>query len=524
MPPVVAMAFFCACNSQGPAPSGMLQVVVASDPSVANELDHVDLQATQSGAVLLTVDEDVGPTGISLPASYEVRAAASNAAVAIHLVASHAGVAVLVRDAVTPVPSGVTVDVHLVLDSACLGSEEPRLDGGVASACADGLTCVQGACVSVVVPVGSLAGGSDASIATSDGSSTGRPDGASPNAACNGFDCFPSASGAMGSPLEGACTGSGTEACDGEPCGIQTRTCANGTWSDWGRCTRQGVCAPGDMQACGTNGVQTCGADCEWAAACGCPSGQTACTAGTCTTLASDVHDCGACGMDCALLPHVAGGSAACVAAVCTYACTSGYADCAGGGGGCTTSLASVSNCGGCGIPCSAASPVCAPAADASTGASNGGYACATGCTASAPTLCNGSCVNLQSSDANCGGCGKACASGVTCQAGVCVCTGASSEPCGNCGTETRTCNGDGSWSTWSACTGQGTCVPNATQTCDGNGSQTCTAACGWSSCTCNPGYTLCNGVCVNEAADDANCGGCGKACASGVTCQAGVC
>jgi hypothetical protein len=52
--------------------------------------------------------------------------------------------------------------------------------------------------------------------------------------------------------------------------------------------------------------------------------------------------------------------------------------------------------------------------------------------------------------------------------------------------------------------------------------------ACASGSCsfTCNSGYSLCNGACVNFQTDTNNCGGCGSgyACAAAHNCQAGVC
>ena len=51
-----------------------------------------------------------------------------------------------------------------------------------------------------------------------------------------------------------------------------------------------------------------------------------------------------------------------------------------------------------------------------------------------------------------------------------------------------------------------GTCVPGLTQT------------------ICPVPNVMCNGVCVNPATDPRNCGNCGRACATGQTCSAGVC
>jgi hypothetical protein len=49
---------------------------------------------------------------------------------------------------------------------------------------------------------------------------------------------------------------------------------------------------------------------------------------------------------------------------------------------------------------------------------------------------------------------------------------------------------------------------------------QTCTAG----ACACPTGQTTCSGACTNLQTDAANCGTCGKACATGQTCAAGVC
>ena len=42
--------------------------------------------------------------------------------------------------------------------------------------------------------------------------------------------------------------------------------------------------------------------------------------------------------------------------------------------------------------------------------------------------------------------------------------------------------------------------------------------------CTCDPGFTACNGVCVELQVDPANCGSCGNACPASQFCSAGIC
>jgi|GEM_PF-6942972 len=65
-----------------------------------------------------------------------------------------------------------------------------------------------------------------------------------------------------GECLGQGCSGSPTEICGN--CGIKTRTCNNGTWSDWGACLSQGECSPDSTQECGNGGSKTCSAECTW--------------------------------------------------------------------------------------------------------------------------------------------------------------------------------------------------------------------------------------------------------------------
>lgn len=105
----------------------------------------------------------------------------------------------------------------------------------------------------------------------------------------------------------------------------------------------------------------------------------------------------------------------------------------------------------------------------------------------------------------------EACGAGGTrtcvagCQWGSCTgqtCTGPSTESCGKCGTRTRSCD-NGTWSSWSACTGEGTCAPSATQACGTGGTQTCNATCQWGGCTdqtCSGSSTQTCGTCGTQS------------------------
>jgi stigma-specific protein Stig1 len=63
-------------------------------------------------------------------------------------------------------------------------------------------------------------------------------------------------------------------------------------------------------------------------------------------------------------------------------------------------------------------------------------------------------------------------------------------------------------------CPQPGVCDPGCT---DGH-------VCMEGSCVCPSGQTECGGACVDTSSDEANCGSCGHACASGETCESGVC
>lgn len=67
--------------------------------------------------------------------------------------------------------------------------------------------------------------------------------------------------------------------------------------------------------------------------------------------------------------------------------------------------------------------------------------------------------------------------------------------PCGDCGTETRSCDGAGTWGSFGGCTGEGECSPGDTEgrACDGGAEQrSCEATCAWSA------YGPCEGGCAS--------------------------
>jgi hypothetical protein len=235
-----------------------------------------------------------------------------------------------------------------------------------------------------------------------------------------------------------------------------------------------------------------------------CPMpGQATCV-GRCTSIATDLSNCGACGRVCT----VANGTPACVAGSCTVvACNTGFGDCDGNPAtGCETPLTSTAaHCGRCGTACNASAPLCSAGT------------CSTGC-APGETPCGTACVNTQMNPSNCGACGNACPAmlnampacvaarcGFTCLAGFHLCGGVcvSNDATDSCGLS---------------------CSPCPTPS---NALATCTAGgCGF---TCLTGFADCDGVAsngceVNLATTNAHCGRCGNACPASWTCVAGGC
>jgi hypothetical protein len=103
---VALFAFGCSkTESQSPA-AGELNIVLQSDMSIPKDIDHVLLQVTQDGHLLLEVNRDVGPGQLLLPAAFEVKSTGDSSPAAIHTVAYKSGQPRVRRDAVTPIPDG----------------------------------------------------------------------------------------------------------------------------------------------------------------------------------------------------------------------------------------------------------------------------------------------------------------------------------------------------------------------------------------------------------------------------------
>ena len=311
--------------------------------------------------------------------------------------------------------------------------------------------------------------------------------GVSGTQACMG-DCSWGACGDDG------CLGAPSQACGN--CGTQTRVCdpATRTWSDFGPCSDEGACEANQTQVCGLSGMQTCGGNCEWDAAC---------TGQVCEGPAS--QQCGACGIQTRVCNNDTGVWSDW--SVCTGegVCLTGTTMTCGAGGTraclttcqwsdeCTGQLCEgpmTETCGNCGTRshecngstgewfawgfCFNAGP-CNPAATRRCG-TGGTQTCTPDCTWSNECL------------------GQSCGNEPL------------DRPCPNgCGVQTRSCNGStGEFSDWSACTitqridNDGCCPPGA-----GPGNDNDCVGCGNGKVEQSLGET-CDGLCPDRC-DDGN-------------------
>ncbi len=284
------------------------------------------------------------------------------------------------------------------------------------------------------------------------------------------------------------CNGVASRAC--ERCGTQTRGCDNGVFAEWGECTEQRACSPGETQSCGSGGTQACGGNCEWGP-CGeqeCPGAPTeACgmcgsRSRECNPSSGQWSEFGECSGEGVCEPDETrscgrGGTQIC-GGNCQWSSACTGQSCAG-----ERSMA----CGNCGTR----TRTC----DMSSGSWSDWSACSgegacepdetRGCGRGGTQVCNGSC----NWDDACTG-----------QS----CLGSNRQSCGNCGVQTRSCDGSsGQWSDWSDCTDQGECRANSVRSCGSSGTQECGEDCLWES-TCG-GQT-----CQGQGETSRACGNCG--------------
>jgi hypothetical protein len=332
---------------------------------------------------------------------------------------------------------------------------------------------------------------------------------------CHAGTCMPS------------CTGPATQACGN--CGTQSRTCNNGTWSDWTSCAGQGACAAGSTQGCGVGGTATCSGTCQWGS-CDhqmCPgSGSQACgqcgtQTRTCDQTTLTWSGWSSCGME---GPCAPGATQPCGSGG-TQTCTSGcqWGTCKGQACPPGPSTQACGNCGSQMRTC-----------DGDTG------------TWTAWSTCSGEKACPAGSSRTCGNqgiqaCGTDCQWQPACLAQQCP-PGGTTQACAKCGVQTRFCDTSlGVWSFWSACMNQGVCNAGEMKSCSNTGTNLCTSSCQWDDvCTdhmCTKGTDCASGLC-----DDAGhlcvqmCPGnkvpvggvcrdpLGTACVAGTSCGSALC
>jgi hypothetical protein len=123
-----------------------------------------------------------------------------------------------------------------------------------------------------------------------------------------------------------------------------------------------------------------------------------------CMASQTDVHNCGACGNDCTLLPGVNPKLVQCVSGACLLigACQANHQDCDGvTGNGCEADLTKAANCGACNHNCSGSTPLC-------TSSDGAAWMCSASC-GNALQQCGQACVDTSNDVNNCGNCGHAC-------------------------------------------------------------------------------------------------------------------
>ncbi|MBP6831165.1 MAG: hypothetical protein KA978_10300 [Deltaproteobacteria bacterium] len=374
--------------------------------------------------------------------------------------------------------------------------------GACGVACADGRTCVAGACSATVCAVGR--GNCDG--AEANGCEVALAADTDHCGACNVRCAFPhgAATCAAGACALAACA-TGFADCDGDA----SNGCEANTADEVAHCGACGVtCSfPGASAVCaaGSCSLGACAAgraDCDGSASNGCE-----------IALDDDASHCGACGAAC-VVPYA---TPVCRDGACGIGrCAEATADCDGAAGnGCEADLAAPVSCGACGRACAAG-----PHSTATCAAGACGLACAAGWSDCDGVASNGCEVDTTADSAHCGACATACTAGRTCVAAACSaavcapglasCDGAEANGCEvTLASDASQCGACGS-----ACS-----FPHAAPECAGG-------RCGFS--VCEAGHGDCDGVasngCEASLSSDAHCGGCGVVCGPGASCAEGRC
>ncbi len=385
----------------------------------------------------------------------------------------------------------------------------------------------------------------------------------------------------------GSCCGDGCTELSSDPancgsCGhacVATSVCTNGT------CGPPTMCGPGNSGAAcplpeGGTGT-CCSSECVdgFTTTANCGSCGSACPSGTVCMNGSCSGDAGACP------PGTArDGSGECV----TSACPAGVSGvhCLFGArelgvtmeglccdGVCTNPMADPSNCGACGTSCASGictngpfgeSASCIPVASTPpleemfmcmppslwvstsegfgqciTSACNDGpmgYCVANGGTVGVCTFAGfggTACVDLTSDASNCGALNLVCPSGQTCVAGACSgdvapCTAGHEGAYCNGGTSEVCCAGGGCTTLLSDplnCGECGNACPSGLSCISGHcEATTCQGATNGVACGTNAQNECCSSACVDVQTDTTSCGSCGVHCSGAETCQGGLC
>jgi hypothetical protein len=226
-------------------------------------------------------------------------------------------------------------------------------------------------------------------------------------------------------------------------------------------------------------------------------------------TAATDVKNCGVCGTACKSGAH---GSAACTSGKCALNCEAGFADCNGDAtDGCEVVVATdVKNCGTCGMACTPPpnSTMACVAGKCVVATCIGWFA---DCDKNPANGCE---ADTKGDVANCGGCGSACPAvqngHASCTGGLCG-IGSCNMPFQHCSMNAADgCEDDGSSDSNNCGSCGHRCVaPDASESCV---KSMCTVT------SCSMGFGDCdkmagNGCEVNFSNDAGNCGSCGAAC-----------